>query len=147
MALIRWMRGNELANEVQRMQREMDRIWRSLEPEARFGWEGALYPPINLFATPERFVLEAELPGYRQDAIELTMTNDTLTLRGQSGEELPEGGSYHRRERRRGAFSRSLQLPDPVDAEKVKASFVGGVLRVELPKVEAAKPRQIRVAG
>ena len=81
-----------------------------------------------------------------KDDLEINVTGDTLTLSGVlTRDELPEGARYHRQERNFGEFNRSIQLPYTVDVNKVKATFINGVLSVELPRVDAEVPKRISV--
>ena len=87
-----------------------------------------------------------KIPGFSMDDIELTLTGGTLTIKGN----LPEQeikGSYHRRERALDSFSRSLTIKDAIDAETTTARLTDGILTIELPKKEEAKPRQISVTA
>lgn len=91
-------------------------------------------------------VVTAELPGLKLEDIEISVTGDTLTLKGDYAQpEKDEDIRYHRQERRYGKFSRSLQLPFNVDAEKVEASYKNGVLKISLPQSEADKPKKIQI--
>jgi HSP20 family protein len=103
------------------------------------------FPAVNVWEDNEAFHLEAELPGLKQDDVNIAVTQrNVLTL---SGERKPEEGEgrWHRRERGFGRFQRVLRLPAPVDADKVEAQLDNGVLRLTLPKHEDAKPRRIAV--
>ncbi len=109
---------------------------------------GAWLPPVDIAEDKDRILLTAELPGFKEDQIEIQMEGGVLTLRGERKfEEEKEGRNYHRVERSYGQFLRSFTLPNNVDRENIKASFADGVLEVELPKREEAKPRQIRITG
>lgn len=104
------------------------------------------FPPINVFADGDYLVIRAEVPGFKTEELGLTLARDCLTL---TGERRPNDhnkpGSYHRRERAFGSFSRSIQLPSDLDTEKATAQCRNGLLTVRIPKAEAAKPRQIAV--
>jgi HSP20 family protein len=108
---------------------------------------GAVPPPVNLWEEAEAFRVEAELPGVPQDKVSVTVTNGTdLLLEGErpaSG----EGVAWHHRERGPGHFRRLLRLPTPVDADKVEARLVNGVLNLTLPKAESARARRVAVRG
>ncbi len=107
---------------------------------------GAWLPPVDISEEKDRIVLTAELPGFKEDQIELQVEGGVLTLRGERKfEEEKEGRNYHRVERSYGQFVRSFTLPSNVDRENVKASFANGLLEITLPKREEAKPRQIQV--
>jgi HSP20 family protein len=109
---------------------------------------GTWLPPVDVAEDKDRIVLTAELPGFREDQIEIQMENGVLTLRGERKfEEEKEGRSYHRLERSYGQFVRSFTLPSNVNREAIEANFSDGLLEIELPKREEAKPRQIRITG
>src|ERR1700736_2109080 len=105
-------------------------------------------PPVDITEDKDRILITAELPGFKEDQIELQTEDGMLPLRGERKfEKETDGKSYHRVERAYGQFVRSFSLPNNVDRENVKASFKDGLLRIELPKREEAKPRQIKVSG
>lgn len=104
--------------------------------------------PLDVSETENEFVVKASLPGIKPDDVQITVHGDTLTIRGESKvEEEKKGEHWHIRERRSGAFQRSLSLSAPVDSDKAQADFEHGVLTLRLPKSEFAKPRQIKVHG
>jgi HSP20 family protein len=93
-------------------------------------------------------IITAEIPGVKLDAVELTVHQNTLTLKGSRSPEAPGGEtSWHRRERTYGPFSRVVELPYGVDPDKVHASVQNGVLTVELPRPESDKPRKINITA
>jgi len=148
MSLVRWERQDDIFGELKKMQREMDRLMGSVtrwNPGTMFSWGADMYPPMNVIAKDDRYLIECELPGYTQDAIDLTIAGNTITLKGELNQPEPKGASYHRRERRTGTFSRSLQLPERIDAETTSAKFNNGILTIELPKAPEVRPRQIQV--
>jgi len=108
---------------------------------------GAWAPPVDIYQNEnQELVLKAELPGISPEDIELSVNNDTLTIRGEKrfSNEVKED-QFHRIERRHGTFSRSFSLPLSVDATKISAEHKNGVLTVRLLPREEAKPRQIKV--
>jgi HSP20 family protein len=106
----------------------------------------AAYPPMNIHTGEEDVIITAEIPGIDPADIDLTVTGDTLTIRGtRKAQESKQGETWHRRERGAGNFYRTVQLPYNVDGNKVQADYVGGVLKIELPRAEADKPRKISV--
>jgi len=108
--------------------------------------ERAWAPPIDVYETRDDLVIAAELPGVREKDIHLSMTGDVLTLRGQRGIAVEaREENYHRIERWYGTFERHVQLPIPVQADKIRASYKDGVLEVRLPKQEEIKPREIKI--
>lgn len=104
------------------------------------------FPALNLWQDDESLFVEAELPGLKQDQIEITVAEgDQLTIAGERHATSPEGCIWHRQECGYGRFSRTVTLPVVVDSEKVEARFESGVLSLTLPKSEMAKPKRIPV--
>jgi HSP20 family protein len=107
---------------------------------------GAWAPPVDIAEDHDRITISAELPGFREDQIEIQTENGTLTLRGERRfEKETEGKSWHRVERAYGQFVRSFSLPNNVDPQKIRARFDDGVLEIELPKREDARPKTIKI--
>jgi len=107
---------------------------------------GAWAPPLDIYETDDRFVVSVELPGVDPDSVDVSVEDSTLTIQGERRfqSEVSEE-SFHRVERRYGQFVRSLSLPSTANAEAITASFDKGVLTIEVPKMEQAKPRKITV--
>ena len=107
----------------------------------------AEFPPINIWRGPDGIIVTAEIPGVSLDAVDLTVHQNTLTIKGRREPEAkePEAG-FHRRERTFGPFSRTIALPFNVDPEQVKAAAQNGILTVELPRPESDKPRKIKIS-
>ena len=105
------------------------------------------FPAVNIWTNDqEGIIVSAELPGISPEALDISVTADTLTISGsRSPEDLPDGVQYHRRERYCDEFSRTVQLPYTVDTNQVEASAENGVLMISLPRAEAEKPKQIEV--
>jgi HSP20 family protein len=109
---------------------------------------GAWIPPVDIVEESDRILMTAELPGFKEDGVEIQMEGGVLTIRGERKSEVEkEGRTYHRMERSYGQFVRSFTLPNNVDRERIKASFENGLLKIEMPKREEAKPRQIKISG
>jgi len=109
---------------------------------------GAWSPSVDIFENKDQIVLEAELPGMKQEDFDLSIENNVITLRGERRfEKTQETDNYHRVERSYGAFTRSFTLPQTVSGEGATAEYNNGVLRVTLPKREEAKPRRIQVTA
>ncbi len=107
---------------------------------------GAWIPPVDIVEEKDRILMTAELPGFKENEIEIQMEGGVLTLRGERKSETEkEGRTFHRMERSYGQFVRSFTLPNNVDREHIKANFANGLLQIELPKREEAKPRQIKI--
>jgi len=103
-------------------------------------------PKVDLIDREDEIVLKAELPGVKKEDLEVTMGDNTVTIRAStSHEEKDENGDYYRKEITRGEFVRTIPIPETIDESKVSASFKDGILELKMPKVEEAKPRQIKV--
>jgi HSP20 family protein len=142
--ITRWDPFAEMASLRQQIDRMFDEVrpWRALGSVNG----GEAYFPVDLFETADAVVVKASLPGVRPEDIDISVTGQVLTLRGEAKEEKEEKGeNWYRRERRSGAFARQFTLPAEVDAGKAHAEFEHGVLRLTLPKAEAARPKTIRV--
>jgi len=131
--------------------REMDRIFeRFFEhpwgPVELTPYSGEFAPPMNISETDKDVVVKAELPGVDPNQIELKVVGNTLSLSGKKDETKEEkGDNFYRSERVFGSFTRSVQLPETVDADKVNAEFRNGVLTVKMPKKPGAMARKIPV--
>lgn len=132
-----------LWREMDRLQREMNRMMGTFAPRGTGN-----FPPLNMWANEEHVVLTAELPGVDLDSLDISVVGDTITLTGRR--ELDAGGDearYHRHERWHGNFTRTMQLPFRINAEKVDANYSKGVLQVALPRAEEDRPRRIQIGG
>ena len=130
--------------EMNRLQRDMNRLFSSYAPLRRRS--APSYPAVSIWVKEDGQVVNAEMPGVKAEDIDISVDGDTLTISGKRGlDELPEGVRIHRRERVAGEFSRSVQLPLAVDSEKVEASLKNGVLTLNLPRLEADKPKKITI--
>jgi HSP20 family protein len=104
------------------------------------------YPAMNVWTNEDGAAITAELPGVNPEDIDISVVGDTLTLSGnRQPEELGDGDTYHRRERGYGQFTRTFQLPFPVEVDQTEAVFEKGVLHLSLPRAEADKPKKISV--
>jgi len=104
------------------------------------------YPPLNVWSNEEETIVQAEVPGFTAEDLDVSVVQNTLTLRGsRKPEDLKEGEAYHRRERWSGEFVRSLELPFEVASDQIEAEFKNGVLSIRLPRAEEHKPRKIAV--
>jgi HSP20 family protein len=143
--LIRWEPFRELIS----LREAMDRLFEESFIHPRAGWLapwGAETLAVDMYETDQDVVIKTSVPGVKPEDIDITITGDTLTIKGETkAEEKVERANYIRRERRYGAFSRSLTLPTTIVAEKAKAEFENGVLTLTLPKSEEVKPKTIKV--
>jgi HSP20 family protein len=127
-------------------QNRMNRLFESFFGEDEQGAEGFHWPTLDVIETPENLQVKAELPGIDPKQLEISITGNTLTIRGEKSQEKEEKGkTWHRRERSAGRFVRSITLPLKVDAEHVEAVDEHGVLTITLPKLEPAKAKRIEV--
>ena len=118
--------------------------WPSLGEMAK-PFEGKM-PKVDVIERDDEVVVKAELPGVDKKDLDVSVTENSVTIKGTtSHEEKEEKGDYYRCEISRGAYARTVALPSYVDADKAKASFKDGVLELKLPKVEKAKRRSIEI--
>ena len=101
------------------------------------GW----VPPVDLFETPDQYVLIAEVPGLQRDDLQIQLHDDNLTVSGVRREDETPCEQYHRMERGHGTFSRTFHLPHPVDAGGIAADLRDGVLTITCPKTDAGTRR------
>jgi HSP20 family protein len=106
----------------------------------------AFVPPVDIYEDEHKIVLKLEVPGLKQEDLDIQLENNTLTIKGERKFEKEEKEeNFHRIERRYGSFFRSFTVPNTVNTDSVKAGYDAGVLRVELEKRAEAKPKQIKV--
>jgi HSP20 family protein len=107
---------------------------------------GSFIPPVDVYEDANHVVLKLEVPGIRQEDLDVRVENQTLTVKGERKFEKDEKEeNFHRIERRYGSFTRSFTLPQTVDPAAVKANYELGLLTISLAKKEAAKPKQVKV--
>jgi HSP20 family protein len=147
MALIRW----EPTRELQTIQQEMNRLFGTFfdAPEGGGNAEGRRrwIPAMDVTEEGQEFVLRADLPGLREQDVNIEVEDNVLTISGErrsEHEDRREG--YYRVERAAGRFSRSLTLPEGVDPDSIQANFDDGVLTVRIPKPEERKPRRVAIS-
>ena len=140
--LTRW----EPAREMMTLREAMDRLFDDAFTRPlsiRDGWSA---PAIDMYQTDDEIVVKASLPGFKADDVQINITGDVLTLRGEmKHEDEKKEKAWHLREQRWGSFERSVALPTNVVADQANADFENGVLSITLPKAEEAKPRTISV--
>lgn len=146
MQLMKWTPFREMMNIPSHFDSLFDDFF---YPSRRLGREAGEWnwnPVVDVYEDEHNIVLKAELPGVDKEQVTVDVEDGTLTLKGEkAAENQVEEDKYHRRERFYGRFQRSFRLPADVDLDKIKAQFKDGVLRIEVPKPESQKPKQITV--
>jgi HSP20 family protein len=140
--ITRWDPFAEMASLRETVDRLFDdpRQWR-----VSFGSAGTFFP-VDVLDTNDEVVVKASLPGVKPEDIEISLTGQVLTLKGETKEEHEDKAeNWYRRERRQGSFVRQIQLPTEVDANRAEAVFENGVLRLAIPKADTVKPKTIKV--
>lgn len=146
MALIQWRESFEPFRELRELQDRVNRLFEGGgSPLVERGT--STFPPLDIRQDAENVYVIAELPGVPLEALDVSITGDTLSIKGERPAPEVAEERLHRRERPWGHFNRLVSLPDRVAAEKIQAVLKDGILRVTLPKAESAKPRQIKVAS
>ena len=135
--------------ELRRMDSEMERMWghmfRPLHGRPRV-WNGSGHMDIDVYHEEDNLVVRASMPGVNPEDVEVTVTNDALTIKGESKvEKEVKEESYLHRERRYGTFKRTVALPEGVDTEKATTSYENGVLTVTIPKIAERKPKPLKI--
>ena len=103
--------------------------------------------PLDVTTDADSVTIEAALPGIKPDDVDITVENGAVTISGKTAEERSaDEGSYVLQEIRRGSFSRTVSLPSGLEPDKARATFENGILRLEIPKAEQLKPRQIKIS-
>ena len=150
MALVRYIPKSTFASWPElnlfsnRLSRVFGDVWDTPEPT------DAWIPAVNVEEAADELLLTAELPGMREEDVNVDIENNILTIRGEkreSREEGDEGHRYHVWERRYGSFQRAFTLPSSVQADAIQAGFDAGILTVRMPKAPEAKARTIEIAG
>jgi HSP20 family protein len=144
--LTRW----EPVREMMTLREAMDRLFDdaftrpfSLNREGGSTWSS---PAIDMYQTDDEIVVKAALPGFKPEEVQINVTGDVLTIKGEvKHEDEKKDKSWHIREQRWGSFERSLRLPTGVISDRAKADFDNGILTISLPKSEEVRPRTIAV--
>ena len=124
-----------------------DRVWSDFAlPALGFSTQAVRVPAADVLETADEIVVEIDLPGHKQEEMQIKVDGDVLTIEAErKAERTQKGDSYHRSERILGKFARSFTLPANVDSTRTEAKYEAGVLQIRLPKREEAKPRTIKV--
>lgn len=143
-SLIKWEPLGDLVS----LRNAMDRLFEESFVRMRglpspFGSEALA---VDMYETPDSVVIKTGIPGVKPEDIDISITGNILTIKGETkSEEKVEKADYVRQERRHGSFQRSVQIPGSVVSDKAEASFENGVLTLTIPKSEEAKPKTIKV--
>ena len=131
------------------LQDEMERVFRQAVGDRQGASPaGAFSPALDVEESEDGFTLHVELPGVSADDVEVSLEENVLTITGERGfydEKQAEG--FRRIERHFGRFHRAVRLPDRVDADRVEASYRDGMLTIQVPKAEEARPRRIQISA
>jgi len=145
MSLVRW----EPMTELRRMQEDMDRLIESFaRPLISSVWPTAEMagPPVDVYERDGNVVVKAELPGLKEEDIDVTATEDRISLKGEfKREEETKKEGFYRHERREGRFFRTIPVPAAIKPDQVRATFKDGVLEITAPELEEAKPKEHKV--
>ncbi|KPL21833.1 MAG: hypothetical protein AMJ93_08680 [Anaerolineae bacterium SM23_84] len=145
MSLIRWQPFREMMS----LRDAMDRLFEESFVRPARGWitsEVGLQVPLDMYESDGNLVIKADLPGLKAEDVDVSIVNDTLTIKGEyQAEEERQEENVHIKERRYGKFQRAIRLPTSVDSDSTEATFRDGVLELTLPKTAEAKPKQIAV--
>ncbi|MCO6413457.1 MAG: Hsp20/alpha crystallin family protein [Thiogranum sp.] len=158
---LRWLEGfrrRQAADPFEEMERMFDHMMTNYFPTGwlhpmKMDWTGRAgaaigAPKVDLIDKDSEILLRAEVPGVTKDNLEVTMTDDSVTIRGTSQhEEKEEEGDYYYSETSRGEFSRSVTLPAHVDGSKATATYKDGILELTLPKLETSRRHKLEIAG
>ena len=140
--LIRW----EPARDFMTLREAMDHLFDDAFTRPLTLRDGWSVPAVDMYQTDDEVVVKASIPGFKAEDVQINVTGEILTLRGEvKHEDEKKDKAWHIREQRWGSFERSVALPTDVIADKAKAEFENGILTITLPKAEEVKPKTIAV--
>lgn len=148
MALMKWRQPKELERFFQDFFEESfsPRMWKRFPSLKKLRELEGISPSVDMYDEKEEIVVKAEVPGIEKENINISISDNMLTIKGETKkEEEVKEEDYYYAERSTGSFSRILSLPTKVQADKIKASFKDGILEIRLPKSEEAKPKEIKI--
>jgi HSP20 family protein len=146
MAITRWEAYRDVVALQNRMNSLFQDFSRSNSGESELVTAAGFVPPVDIYEDEHKLVLKLEIPGIRQEDLDVRMENSTLSVRGErSFETEGKEENFHRVERRYGSFYRAFTVPNTIDPESIKAEYDAGILRLELQKRPESKPKQIKV--
>ena len=142
MAITRW----DPFREVQALQNRMNALFRDFNESDNALTTASFVPAVDIYEDDKKVVLKLEVPGIDEKDLDVSVENNTLTVKGERKMEKEEKEeNFHRIERRYGSFFRAFTLPPIVDTENIGAQYSAGVLKLELKKKPEAQPKQIKV--
>ncbi len=144
MSITRW----EPFSDLMTLRDAMDRLFEEsfVRPGRLLAGPAGATMPVDIYQEDGNVVVKAQVPGVKPEDIDISIVGDTLTIKGETKQEKEvKEENVIRRERRFGAFSRTLPLPTPVDSSKADARYENGILTLTLPVAEAARPKRIEV--
>ncbi len=145
MATFRWPSGWDPLVGIRAMQKELERLSGRSAMSGSRQIGGGTYPPVNVLNGQTELVVECEIAGLKREDVDLTITGETLQIKGAKSPLTSDEVRYQCRERGMGDFNRTIVLPDRVDTDRISASLANGILTVRLPKAEASLPKHIEV--
>jgi HSP20 family protein len=133
-------------DELERMRREMDRLFGQAAGRAYWPVHAGVFPLVNITEDKDNFYVQSEIPGMQSEEINVSAIGRNLSISGER-KIAPEGENvrYHRREREDGKFSRVIALPSDIQVGKIEAAYADGILNITIPKAEEAKPKKITI--
>lgn len=145
-SLVRWEPTRDLISMQDAMDRFFDRAFEDwfFRPLAPFGLSGDASLAVDIYETDDSVVVKTAIPGVKAEDIDVSVSGDTLTVKAETQEEVNRE-NYLRRERRFGAYRRSVTLPGGLKTDEVEADYTNGILTLEFPKSEEVKPKAIKV--
>ena len=140
--LSRWDPFQEMLN----LRRTVDRLFDNVTPDHEWAQPAMWGLAVDMVENKDDFIVKASVPGINPDDLDISYSDDTLTIKGEIKEENQvKEDQYHLRERRYGSFIRSITLPHKIKGDAIQASYQNGVVTLRLPKVEEVKPKRIAI--
>jgi len=144
MTLMKWRHMRDLSTIQDEINRMFDDCVVNHDRETGMA---KIYPASDIVESKDSFEISIELPGLKKEDVKVTLQNNMLIISGEKKvESESKDHTFHRVERTYGSFYRSFELPMPVDSGKIQADFKDGILKIGLPKVEEAKPKEIAIS-
>ena len=145
MSIFRWGAGFDPFAGFRQLHRELERLARPWTGQTQAVGGGA-YPPVNVYTSGDEVLVQCEMAGVEGDQLDVSITGETLTIKGVKPPVADvEGLKFVQQERGHGEFTRTIVLPDAVDADRIEADLRDGILTVRLPKAAAEAPRQVEI--